>query len=45
MEALSSLINKAMSGGFFSNCRVKRRGGIGTVITYLLFVDDTLFFL
>ena len=41
MEVLSSLINRAMSGGFFSSCRVKEKCRDGARITHLLFIDDT----
>ena len=42
MEALSCLINRAMSGGFLSGCRVRGRGGNGVQVTHLLFADDTM---
>ena len=44
MEALSCLINRAMSGGFLSGCRVRGRGGNGVQVTHLLFADDTMVF-
>ena len=44
MEALSCLINKAVSGGFLSGCRVRGRGGNGVQVTHLLFADDTMVF-
>ncbi|RVW43975.1 putative mitochondrial protein [Vitis vinifera] len=44
MEALSSLINRAVRGGFLSDCRIGGREGVGTQVTHLLFADDTLVF-
>ncbi|RVX23145.1 putative mitochondrial protein [Vitis vinifera] len=44
MEALSCLINRAVSEGFLSSYRVRGRGGDGVQVTHLLFVDDTLVF-
>lgn len=44
MEAVSSLINKAMRGGLLSDYKVRGRAGKGVQITHLLFVDDTLVF-
>ncbi|RVW49370.1 putative mitochondrial protein [Vitis vinifera] len=44
MEALSSLINRAVRGGFLSGCRIGGREGVGTQVTHLLFADDTLVF-
>ncbi|RVW54845.1 hypothetical protein CK203_071588 [Vitis vinifera] len=44
MEALSCLINRAVSGGFLSGCRVRGRGGNGVQVTHLLFTDDTMVF-
>ncbi|RVW24664.1 putative ribonuclease H protein [Vitis vinifera] len=44
MEALSCLINKAVRGGFLSDCRLRGRGGNGIQVSHLLFADDTLVF-
>ncbi|RVW49203.1 putative ribonuclease H protein [Vitis vinifera] len=44
MEALSSLINRAVRGGFLSGCRIGGREGVGIQVTHLLFADDTLVF-
>ena len=44
MEALSSLINRAVRGGFLSGCRIGGREGVENQVTHLLFVDDTLVF-
>ncbi|WJZ95322.1 hypothetical protein VitviT2T_014100 [Vitis vinifera] len=44
MEALSSLINRAVRGSFLSGCRIGGREGVGIQVTHLLFADDTLVF-
>ncbi|RVW36583.1 LINE-1 retrotransposable element ORF2 protein [Vitis vinifera] len=44
MEALSSLINRTVRGGFLSSCRIGGREGVGTQVMHLLFADDTLVF-
>ena len=44
MESLSILINRVVSGGFLSDCRIWGRAGDGVQITNLLFADDTLMF-
>ena len=44
MEALSSLINRAVRGGFLSGYKIGGREGVGIQVTYLLFADDTLVF-
>ncbi|RVW27814.1 putative mitochondrial protein [Vitis vinifera] len=44
MEALCTLINKAVSGGFLSGCRIRGRVGDEVQITHLLFANDTLVF-
>ncbi|RVW65556.1 Argininosuccinate lyase, chloroplastic [Vitis vinifera] len=44
MEALSSLINRAVRGGFLSSCRIRGREGVGIQVSHLLFADDTLVF-
>ena len=44
MEVLNCLIKRAISGGYLTGCRVKRRGGEGVQLTHLLYADDTLVF-
>ncbi|KAJ9680532.1 hypothetical protein PVL29_019761 [Vitis rotundifolia] len=44
MEALTSLINRAVRGGYLSGCRIRGRGGAGIRVSHLLFADDTLVF-
>ena len=44
METLSSLINRVVSWGFLSGCKVRGRGGDEVQITHLLFTNDTLVF-
>ena len=44
MEALSYLIKRAISGGYLTGCRVKRRGGKGVQLSHLLHADDMLIF-
>ncbi|RVW24169.1 UDP-glucose:glycoprotein glucosyltransferase [Vitis vinifera] len=44
MEVFSSLLKRAVDGGFMSGCRVKSRSEEGVIISHLLFVDDTLVF-
>ena len=44
METFSSLVNKVALGGFLSRHRVGGRGRGEMLISYLLFVDDTLVF-
>ncbi|RVW23505.1 Transposon TX1 uncharacterized 149 kDa protein [Vitis vinifera] len=44
MEALSSLINRAVRRGFLSGCRIGGREGVGNQVMHLLFADDTLVF-
>ena len=44
MEALSCLINRAIRGGFLTDCRIRGRGGNGIQVSHLLFADDTLVF-
>ena len=42
MEALSSILKKVMERGFNQGFLASRRGDVGTVVSHLLFVDDTL---
>ena len=42
MEVFSSLLKRAVDGGFLLGCRVKGRSEEGVLISYLLFADDTL---
>ena len=44
MEAFSSLLRKAVDGGFVSDCKASSRGGEGVNVSHLLFADDTLIF-
>ena len=44
MEALSCLINRAVRGGFLTDCRLRGRGGNGIQVSHLLFADVTLVF-
>ncbi|RVW24229.1 LINE-1 reverse transcriptase-like [Vitis vinifera] len=44
MEAFSSLLRKAVAGGFVSACKARSRGGEGVNVSHLLFADDTLVF-
>ena len=44
VEALSLLIDKAVSGGFLAGYKIKERNGEELQVTHLLFVDDTLVF-
>ena len=44
MKALSVLIKRAASGGFFTSFRVKGRGGERVQLTHMLYADDTLIF-
>ncbi|RVW91675.1 LINE-1 reverse transcriptase-like [Vitis vinifera] len=44
MEAFSRLIHRAMRGGFLSGCKINGRRGDGTLVSHLLFADDTLVF-
>ncbi|RVW75378.1 Transposon TX1 uncharacterized 149 kDa protein [Vitis vinifera] len=44
MKALSVLIKRAVSGGFFTSFRVKGRGGERVQLTHLLYADDMLIF-
>ncbi|RVX07796.1 putative ribonuclease H protein [Vitis vinifera] len=44
-SAFSSLLRKAVAGGFVSACKARSRGGEGVNVTsHLLFADDTLVF-
>ncbi|RVW23984.1 hypothetical protein CK203_092050 [Vitis vinifera] len=42
MEVFSSMLRRAISGGFLSGWRVRGRSGEGFQISHLLFTDDTL---
>ena len=44
MEAFSWLIEKAVRGGFLTDCHVGGRGGEGVEISHFLFANDTLVF-
>ncbi|RVW28979.1 LINE-1 reverse transcriptase-like [Vitis vinifera] len=43
-SAFSSLLRKAVAGGFVSACKARSRGGEGVNVSHLLFADDTLVF-
>ncbi|RVW94296.1 putative ribonuclease H protein [Vitis vinifera] len=42
MEALTSLINRAVRGGYLSGCSIRGREGAEIRVSHLLFADDTL---
>ena len=44
MEVLSTLIRRAVDGGFLSGCRLQGRGGVELIVFHLLFVNDTVIF-
>ena len=44
MEVFSSILKRAMEGGFIKGFLASGRGGEGMVVSLLLFVDDTLIF-
>ena len=44
IEALSCLINRAVRGGFLTDCRIRGRGGNGIQVSHMLFADDMLVF-
>ena len=44
MEALSCLLQRAVEGNFISGCRFGGRDGGETVISHLLYADDTIIF-
>ncbi|RVW55706.1 LINE-1 retrotransposable element ORF2 protein [Vitis vinifera] len=44
MEALTSLINRAVRGGYLSGCSIRGREGAEIRVSHLLFADDTLVF-
>ena len=44
MEALSRLLNRAMDDNYLSGSKFADRDGIGSVISHLLYADDTLLF-
>ena len=44
MEVFSSMLRRAISGGFLSGWRVRGRSGEGFQISHLLFADDALVF-
>ena len=44
MEALSRLLNRAVDGNYLSGSKIADRDGVGSVISHLLYVDDTLLF-
>ncbi|RVW43982.1 DEAD-box ATP-dependent RNA helicase 17 [Vitis vinifera] len=43
-QSFSSLLRKAVDGGFVSDCKASSRGGEGVNVSHLLFADDTLIF-
>ncbi|KAJ9697075.1 hypothetical protein PVL29_009023 [Vitis rotundifolia] len=44
MEVFSCFLRRAISGGFLSGWSVRGQGGEGSLISHLLFADDTLVF-
>ena len=44
MEVLSRLLNRAVSSNYFYGCKIADRDGEGSVISHLLYADDTLLF-
>ena len=44
MEAISLLIDKAVSGGYLSGYKFRGRNDFDGKVTHLLFADDTLVF-
>ncbi|KAJ9707979.1 hypothetical protein PVL29_000172 [Vitis rotundifolia] len=44
MEVLSTLLRRAVEGGFLTGCRLRGRGGGELPVTHLLFADDTIIF-
>ena len=44
MEALSQLLNRAVDGNYLSGSKIASRDGDGSVVSHLLYVDDTLLF-
>ena len=44
MEVLSTLIRRAVEGGFLSGCRIRGGGRQPVHISHLLFADDTIVF-
>ena len=44
MEVLSTLIRRAVDGGFLSGCRLQGRGGVEMSVSHLLFAGDTIIF-
>ena len=44
MEAFSHLLNRAVDGNYLSGSEITERDGVGTIISHLLYVDDTLLF-
>ena len=44
MEALSRLLNRAVDGNYLSGSKIAERDGVGTIISHLLYADDTLLF-
>ena len=44
MEVLSRLLNRAVSGNYLYGCKIGDREGEGSVISHLLYADDTLLF-
>ena len=44
MEALSSILKRALQGGFLEGFMAGGRGGESVVVSHILFVDGTLVF-
>ena len=44
MEVLTRLLNRAVDGNYLSGSKIKGRDGVFSVISHLLYADDTLLF-
>ena len=44
MEALSQLLNRAVDGNYLSGSKIASRDGDGSVVSHLLYADDSLLF-
>ena len=44
MEALSRLLNRVVDGNYLFGSKIAERDGVGTIISHLLYANDTLLF-